>query len=301
MKAYKKAFLGSMVLAGGFMLAMGSFNSIVINHSSFMRDDYGIRFAKSLDEMNGEVIKGRVTASIPKFTEVTKKAPKKVFKASYLKSVKREVVKQERSVERPSSIKGSYNDLSLTGGIVNKNKVKDNLEYYGSISAVSNGVIEGLKVGFPDGREYEINTVGRIQDNFFKYYDTETGAEQTGLIYGVKENESAGVAVLLVQLPSDSNLAGARLEFKTEAAANVQKPQPTQSIAKVEKVVEENYGNDKDYDNENAYAELIKEDTKVEKNSERAQTDYSNDEQAHDLERKEAFNEAVDNLSLIHI
>jgi len=224
MKTIKKTAFWTTSMIAALFVVMGSFNSPVLDRTSFLKNDLNIQFAKRLDEVNGNIVEGRMAASIGntfKWKSLSKslikptsikEATAKVLKAQNKKVEKaaiEEVAKTETK-ERPTAAITKDLSLTLTGGLYNKKALSDASQFSGSIRA-ANGVIEGIEVSLPDGREIDINTSNdEMNGNVFAYDDTETGEEKNGLLYKVKEG------VYMVTLTNDSQYPGLRLEFKTD-------------------------------------------------------------------------------------
>lgn len=210
MKSYKKAASWTLLVGGLTFFVWGSMNSQVLNKSAFMQNKYNIKFAKRLDEMNGELVSGRMAASLDssKWSKISTKSIKKTVE-KLAKPTKEVAAVVETPVADPA-ITGEL-DLTLAGGLYNKKPLKDKSAFYGN-ARVANGVIEEIRVGLPGGVELEIHTSNeRLNGNVFTYEDAGTGELRSGLLYKVKEG------VYMVTLTNDSIYPGLRLEFKTDA------------------------------------------------------------------------------------
>ena len=65
MRTLKRASIGTFIIASALMMVLGGYNSSIVDKSSFFRNDFGIKLAKRLDEIKGEITIGRMAASIP--------------------------------------------------------------------------------------------------------------------------------------------------------------------------------------------------------------------------------------------
>ncbi len=220
MKALKKVLIGTAVLGTFTFFIQGSMNSIIVDKQAFLKNDLNIKFAKRLDEMNGEIIIGRMAASIPKWNSAKSLAVsetsseekveiKQIKKAKFVKAVK-----QVAKVIVPEPTVKNARDLKLTGGLFNKKPLKDGKGYTGKAHVVD-GVIEEIDVTLPGGKNFIINTNERMVGNVFQYEDTDTREMRSGLFYEVKKGH------YMITLTDDSNYSGLRLEFKGESGSEV--------------------------------------------------------------------------------
>lgn len=230
MKAIKRAFYGSIVLGACGFFALGSFNSFDISYRKHsLKNDFNIKFAKRIDDMTGEVVVGRMAASIPKWNpfqnkkKVVAQKPKKVeaLKPEVKEEKKPEVAKAEPAViERPEATVKDVPSAQLVAGLYNKTPLENIPKGAGEVS-VTNGVISSLSVSFPDGRVFN-PTFSRDEmvGNVFEYEDTGTNELKSGLMYEIAEGH------YMVTFTDDSVFNTVRLEFKTDQALK----QPKQNV-----------------------------------------------------------------------
>lgn len=211
MKKLKKFMIGSGLVAAALVGGTGFYNSNQMNDLAVFNQDHGIKFAKRLDEMNGEFIAGnRAAASVPteNWKPLTVKESKKV--------AKKETVKTESIKEVASNIPApAINDLretKLTAALVNKKALQVGKDVYGTVEVVD-GVIESLHVTLPGGNRIDLYANERMVGNVFQYEDTQTGEMKSGLLYEVEKGKK-----YMVTLANDSQFPGARLEFETNGA-----------------------------------------------------------------------------------
>lgn len=209
MKTTKKVASWTFIVGGLIFFVWGSMNSPVLNKAAFNQNKFDIKFAKRLDEMNGEIVMGRMAASLGNTSKWSK-----ISTATIKQTVKKiEAAPAKEVVETPVAEPAITDNLSLTlsGGLYDKKPLDDKSSFYGS-ARIANGVIEEITVGLPDGAELEIHTSNeRLNGNVFTYEDAGTGEMRSGLLYKVKDG------VYMVTLTNDSVYPGLRLEFKTDA------------------------------------------------------------------------------------
>lgn len=212
MKALKKALFTTTIGAIFMMLALGGYNSALIDPSAFVKNDLGIKLAKRLDEIRGEITIGRVAASIPTF----KPKAKPVIKKQVAKLVKKKVVKKKKVQKKkevaaniPAPVVNENLELSLTGGFHNKKALDAESEFSGS-AVVRDGVVEEISVSLPGGQSFTINTNERMVGNVFQYEDTGTRERKSALFYKVKKGQ------YMVTLTDDTQFPGLRLEFRAD-------------------------------------------------------------------------------------
>jgi hypothetical protein len=290
MKTIKRAFFGTSVLGAAFILALGSYNTMSVDYSAFTKNDLGIKFSKRLDNITGEVVVGRMAASVPKWAALAT-APVQ----NEVKKIK-EVVKEKKIIENkiaevekslPAPIVSEDLDLELTGGFYNKKALKGG-EISGSASVVD-GVLESIRVTMPDGNSIDINTSKeKMVGNVFQYEDTATAELRTGLFYKVKEGS------YMVTLTNDSVYTNMRLELKADGG-----------FENTQKLANWNMGKEEGQD---AYEKLVEEDAKAEQLAQAEPQGPTLQEQLDDLklenerlkeEQQEAFaqNQVVDEFN----
>ena len=211
MKTYKRFGTWSLLVGGLTFFVWGSMNSQVVDQRAFMQNKFDIKFAKRLDEMNGEIVMGRMAASLDKskWSKISTASIKKTAAKLKAEPVEKVVEKAETPVAEPAITDNL--ELTLSGGLYAKKPLKDKSSFYGS-ARIANGVIEEITVGLPDGAQIDIRTSNeRLNGNVFTYEDAGTGEMRSGLLYKVKEG------VYMVTLTNDSVYPGLRLEFKTDA------------------------------------------------------------------------------------
>ncbi|MBT4792414.1 MAG: hypothetical protein HON90_12655 [Halobacteriovoraceae bacterium] len=215
MKSLKKAFYGTLFLGAIGFVVSGSMNSIVINKKAFLKNDLNIKFAKRLDDMKGEIVIGRMAASIPswrtptKSLTIKKEAPvKKAINKRAIKIANKIRAKQAitQTNNLPAAAIKSTQPLSLTGGFYNKKPLDQTASFSGN-AKVTDGVIETLSVTLPDGESFSVNSNIRMVGNVFEYEDSNTREMRSGLFYVVKKGH------YMVTLTDDSSFSGMRLEF----------------------------------------------------------------------------------------
>ena len=225
MKLLKKATIWTFLIGAMVFFIVGTFNSPIYNKSAFLQNKFAIKFAKRLDEVNGEVTFGRMAASLghsTKWKSLSAKSTKSIMKdlAKLKKNrVKKKLTKKsnkkvnKKQVVAPKVAEPVVNDdleLTLSGGRFNKMAMDDKSKFSGS-ARIANGVIEGISISLPSGDSIAINTSNdRMNGNVFTYQDTATGMDKSGLLYKVSQG------VYMVTLTNDSQYPGLRLEFKTD-------------------------------------------------------------------------------------
>jgi hypothetical protein len=221
MKLLKKATIWTFLIGAMVFFIVGTFNSPIYNKSAFLQNKFAIKFAKRLDEVNGEVTFGRMAASLghsTKWKSLSAKSTKSILKdLSNLKKnrTKKKVTKkiEKKKVVTPKIAEPVVQDdleLTLSGGRFNKMAMDDKSKFSGS-ARIANGVIEGISISLPSGDSIAINTSNdRMNGNVFTYQDTATGTDKSGLLYKVSQG------VYMVTLTNDSQYPGLRLEFKTD-------------------------------------------------------------------------------------
>lgn len=193
----------SLSVAALALMASGAYNSMLMSDNSFMTEVSEIKFAKRLDEINGNIVVGRMAAST---TWHQMQAPKKVEEikeeiAPQKQEAKEEVV-EVAQIPEPAIT----DDLELSLSNVFHKKPLAKGAFSGSARAVD-GVVEEINVNLPDGNVISINTRDRMAGNVFTYEDPETRERKSGIFYEVKEG------TYMINLTNDSRYAGVRMEF----------------------------------------------------------------------------------------
>lgn len=239
MKNLKKALFGTTLLGAVSFFVLGSMNSIVVDKSAFLKNDLNIKFAKRLDEMTGEVVVGRMAASIPTWDNSKSLAPMKEVLKINKKALQVKKERVEKAIAQkvvkttPGPSVKNARDLQLTGGLFNKKPLKDGQDFSGKAHVVD-GVIEEIDVKLPGGKRFIVNTNERMVGNVFQYEDTETREMRSGLFYEVKKGH------YMITLTGDSEYSGLRLEFKSEAGTEVESKNNNSNWAMNDQNVEEN-------------------------------------------------------------
>lgn len=244
MKAIKKVFISTFIVGAGSLFLMGSFNSIVVDKATFLKNDLNIRFAKRLDDMNGKVVIGRMAASVSKFRapkasrarkeQIRIKAEKVVDKKEVTKTAAR-IVPEPAITEAPG--------LELTGGLYDSKPLKEGKGYFGSATVID-GVIEEIDVTLPDGKKFTVHTNERMVGNVFQYEDSETREMRSGLFYEVKKGQ------YMITLTDDTNFSGLRLEFKSGDGEEIISNNDSSNWAMNEQNEDENFEQDQ-FENRN--------------------------------------------------
>jgi hypothetical protein len=246
MKILKRTFIGTGLLGTALMVVLASYNTMSVDYTAFTKNDLDIRFSKRLDNITGEIIIGRMAASIPKWNEIaTKSIGKEVIKIKNDVKIKKiiETKKEYVKTVQPAPVVASNLDLELTGGFYNKKSLKDNGSFSGSAKVV-NGVIESISLNLPNDESVDIHTSkDKMVGNVFQYEDTGTGENRTGLFYEVKKG------TYMVTLTNDSVYPNMRLELKTDS-----------EIDNANLASKSNWAMD---EQEDEYAKIIKEDSQI--------------------------------------
>lgn len=200
-----------VALAGVLTLMLtGVYNSILVNSDSFMGQDWGIKFVKRLDELQGKITVGRMAASTMSWTALEEKKAKELAKVKPVKAVKQpepKIAKAEpvEDIAEPAI----QEDLSLKLDQVFFKKPLDKGSFSGHARTVD-GYIEEIVVNLPDGKSIFIDTRDRMVGNVFTYEDTQTGEVRSGMFYEVKKGSQ-----YMITLTNDSAYGGLRLGFST--------------------------------------------------------------------------------------
>ncbi|MBC75770.1 MAG: hypothetical protein CME64_07125 [Halobacteriovoraceae bacterium] len=220
MKAFKKITFTMAFVSAAAIFGSGSYNSMVMRDTAFMKSDSGIKFAKRLDEYNGKVVVGRMAASTPKWTQLSDvkevvveeqkvEAPKDLIKESEVQKQEEVAIHNNEYVE--PAIKGDL-DMKVTN-VFFKKAIKEG-EFSGSAKSYD-GVVEEIYVNIPGSAPIEINTRERMEGNVFVYEDSATGEEARGMFYEVKKG------TYMITLTNDSQYAGLRMELEAQGEAEV--------------------------------------------------------------------------------
>jgi len=219
MKTLKRATFGTFMIASALMIALGGYNSALVDETAFLRNDFGIKLAKRLDEIKGEIIVGRMAASIPTWNQSSTKLIKKQAEQLIKNEITPKKISKKKKIAQidkaiPAPVVNDDLELSLSGGFYDKKALTDASQFSGS-AVVQDGVIEAINVSLPGGQVLSINTNERMVGNVFQYEDTGTRERKSGLFYKVKPG------VFMVTLTDDTQFPGLRLEFKTNESAEI--------------------------------------------------------------------------------
>lgn len=212
MKAFKRMALILGSTAGVFTLALSFYNSAALNNEAFMSANFDTN-NKRLDELNGDIVIGRMAASTRSWEslEIQEEAKPviKSFKFSNTNSVaKKEVVELEPAIKEDLELTLS----SVKLGVKEKGKPNKLVElekgaFTGS-ARTSNGYVEEVSVNLPDGRQIDIYSHKRMASNVFEYIDNE-GNTRSAMMY------ESGKNTFTVMLTNDPHYPGSKLTFKT--------------------------------------------------------------------------------------
>lgn len=278
MKGLKKGLLGTTILSATLLVAFGSFNSIVVDKASFLKNDFKITFAKRLDDMNGEVTIGRMAASLPKF-KVEDSLAQQVKAPVLAKRSRRSLIKPTKSIAKienkfvPGPAVNDTPNLELTGGLFNKKPLKDGKGYEGT-AVVRDGVIEEVNVTLPGGKKFYINLNERMVGNVFQYEDSETREMRSGLFYIVNKEKHE----YMITLTDDTHFSGMRLEFKGKGDDEV-KADDNHSFAMNKQNIEDNGDLDVNNYEDDSHEAYNVEDEKDAYAQQHADEEFQNDEQ----------------------
>jgi len=215
MKAFNRIALTVGATATALSLALTFYNSAALNNDSFMSAKLNLN-NKRLDELNGEVVIGRMAASTRSWDSLEdKKEVKKVTK------IKKEVAKTTTKEEIDPLAPAIQEDLELTlasvklgsnrkGKAKKLNELKEGT-FTGS-ARTSNGYVEEVVVNLPDGRRIDIYSHKQMASNVFEYVDQETGEVKSAMMYESAKN------TFTVMLTNDAHYPGTKLEFKTDGS-----------------------------------------------------------------------------------
>lgn len=293
MKAIKSITIFTFFTIAALFVVLGGFNSIYTDQTAFMENDFDIKFAKRIDEMNGEVTVGRLAASLRPWKDSVKKIDmnKVNAQASSLdvyvvgKEVKAQVAAVQDSFVPEPAVKDNL-VLELTGGLYDKASINIGNNISGAAETVD-GVIQNVKINLPGGEVFTIDTRERMVGNVFEFEDSQTRELRSGLFYKVKAN------TYMITITDDSKYAGLRLEFKAESKGereeNFGQAGYDQELAAIEKEEKENQAeqqkeesNESQFDSKDSYA----------------QTEESNQNNSEVYEYQNEYNDEYDNENI---
>lgn len=202
----------TLALFGVAFVAIGTYNSVVVNSDAFM-DSQSVRFVKRLDELNGEFTAGRKLANNGEWIKL--RSPVKKLKSpiiqdrlSYTASASTETVKAEESVDQAAAAIKEELSLELVE-VFNAKKYANPPkagEFGGSLSA-NNGTIESISVNLPNNESLSIG-VSELAGNVFEY--ELDGQVLSGMMY---QMDKTSYMVTLTNGPYE----GTRLKFSAPA------------------------------------------------------------------------------------
>ncbi len=208
----------------GLFTLTGTYNAVVINSESHITGE-DIKFVKRLDELYGVTTPARVVANSMKWQKLPKQqiATAQPSPTFISQSIQRQEAApaqaagpQEEQVVATSAIQEDLN-LSLVE-VINPKKWQQGLntsQFSGSLST-SNGSIDELSVGLPDGDGVSISFT-ELTGNVFEY--DYNGELYSGMLYQVDQNS------YMVSL-TNGPLEGTRLRFSnTTLNENLQQSQ----------------------------------------------------------------------------
>jgi hypothetical protein len=223
----------TLALMGFAFVAIGTYNSVVVNSDAFM-DSQSVRFVKRLDEINGITTSGRQLAHAGEWVKLRSPVVKKLAKVELKKdsvTVTESASAKEDAPSVHAAIKEELN-LELTE-VFNAKKYAQNPkagEFSGTLSA-NNGIIESISVNLPNNESVAV-TFSEMTGNVFEYEID--GQVLSGMMY---QMDKSSYMVTLTNGPFE----GTRLKFASPTA------------------VEENFGNNSvevAENNENMQAEV---------------------------------------------
>ncbi|MBY0516116.1 MAG: hypothetical protein K2P81_04365 [Bacteriovoracaceae bacterium] len=205
MKVFKLKRKTLAIMSVAFV-AIGTYNSIVVNSDSFM-DSQGIRFVKRLDELNGEFKSGRKLANNGEWIKL--RSPIKKLKSP----LQKDLVAVSFAAPTASSVEKSdvasaaiQEDLSLElSEVFNAKKYTTALkpgDFSGTLNA-RDGVIESISVSLPNSEAVAIS-FSEMAGNVFEY--EHNGEMLSGMMY---QMDKTSYMVTLTNGPFE----GTRLKF----------------------------------------------------------------------------------------
>jgi hypothetical protein len=200
-------FKNATILGSAFLAILGCFNTFQMNSNQFMNSNE-IKFAKRLDEMNGDVKVGRLAASAINWETLKQNKNEIVAMKAPTRVIAKPSINEEAPLEvSTASIK---EDLTLNVTQVFNSKDKNfnanKGEASGSITT-KDGVIESINVTLPSGQAIEISTNSEMEGNVFQYEDNDTKEIYSGMFYKISETS------YMVTLTNDKKLGGTRIQF----------------------------------------------------------------------------------------
>ena len=249
MKSVKRAFLGTAFMGTAFLMVLGSYNTFSVDYSAFTKNDLDIKFSKRLDNITGEIIIGRMAASVPKWDKIAEPIKKESVKIKRVAKVERVIKKQVEKIEANQSAPAIVDaDLELVDGFDGKAAFAG--EFSGKV-VVSDGVVQTISVNIPGKGQIEFMTIQeKMSGNVFQFEDSLTSELRTGMIFKRPDGSH------MVTLTNDSQFSNMRLGLKSTASEEL-----ASDIDQSESAVEEaNWNNNVKQDD--SYAAIVAEDTK---------------------------------------
>lgn len=207
---FKQSAVG---LLGFAFVAMGTYNSLVVNSDAFM-DSQNVRFVKRLDELNGFMTSGRQLADNGewiKLRNARKPLPTPVVEDQVAVSNSApatEVVEAAPEMTAQAAIKEELNlELSEIFNAKKYAQAPKPGEFSGTLTS-NNGVIESMSVSLPNSESISIS-VAEMAGNVFEY--ELDGQTYSGMMY---QMDKTSYMVTLTNGPHE----GTRLKFNGEPA-----------------------------------------------------------------------------------
>ena len=207
---FKQSAVG---LLGFAFVAMGTYNSLVVNSDSFM-DSQNVRFVKRLDELNGFMTSGRQLADNGEWIKLR----------NARKPLASPVVQDQVAVSNaaPESAPVAEGGPEMTAQAAIKEELNLELsevfnakkyaqapkagEFSGTLTS-NNGVIESMSVSLPNGESVSVS-VAEMAGNVFEYEID--GQTLSGMMY---QMDKTSYMVTLTNGPHE----GTRLKFSGQA------------------------------------------------------------------------------------
>lgn len=213
-KLTNKTSVGLLAFA---FVAIGTYNSVMVNSDSFM-DRQDVRFVKRLDEVYGVVTTGRKLANQGEWTKLGSVT---LPQTKFVSSVKMAAPVRESAPETIASNEIAPNaaikeDLNLQVEQAFNAKLSKAVldEISGSLKA-QDGVIQELTISLPGApNAVEIKNPSEMVGNVFEI-DQADGSKASGMIYKA-DNEGSYIVTI-----TTGTLEGTRLKFGGEKAEEI--------------------------------------------------------------------------------
>ncbi len=215
----KKFSKVTLTIMGGALFLSGTYNTFIFNSKSFSKHA-GVKLVKRLDELEGEVIKGKRENN---WKDLTVAKANKVIKAKPLivEAVPvRKIVEEKPIQETVRAVKPLENQVVSAEPIIRKRLDLGLKEFYnaklfkkpltaaqfsGSLYT-NDGMIESLEVSLPGGKSINVS-YAEMRGNIFQY--EVDGEQYSGMIY------EAGKGNYMVNL-TNGPFADTRMKFVGE-------------------------------------------------------------------------------------